>query len=158
MGGRRRAGELVAVFQAGQGAMTVSLVYILAGTIPYLKALIDDAASLSSFFTGGVPVRLLAALSSLPRTRLPPGPRFLRPLLLREPSMLDGPNDMGWLVFRLVLNRRRSSVPTLLEAKSGGGWGAPKPPEKLRASPRPIGARPPPLEACCRTFSISASC
>jgi hypothetical protein len=84
----------------------------------YLNALIDDDASFSSFLpAGGVPVRLLAALSSLPRTRLPPGPRFLRPLLLRDPSMLDGPNEIGgWLVFRLVRNRRRSSLPTLLEA------------------------------------------
>lgn len=84
--------------------------------LSHLNALIDDAASLSSFFAGGVPVRLLAALSSLPRTRFPPGPRFLRPLLLRDPSMLDGPNETGWLVFLLVLNRRRSSLPTLLEA------------------------------------------
>lgn len=61
-------------------------------------------------------MRLLAALSSLPRTKLPPGPRFLRPLLLREPSRLDGPKDTGWLVLRVVRNRRRSSLPTLLEA------------------------------------------
>ena len=82
----------------------------------YLNALIDEAASLSSFLpAGGVPVRLLAPLSSLPRTRLPPGPR-LRRLLLRDPSMLDGPNDMGWLVFRAVRRRRRSSLPTLLDA------------------------------------------
>lgn len=82
----------------------------------YLKAFIEEAASLSSFLpAGGVPVRLLAALSSLPRTRLPPGPRFRR-LLLREPSMLEGPNDMGWLADRPVRRRRRSSLPTLLEA------------------------------------------
>lgn len=133
----------------------------------YLKALIDEEASLSSFLpVGGVPVRLLAALSSLPRTKLPPGPpgppgpRFRRPLLLREPSMLDGPNDGGWLVVRAVRRRRRSSLPTLLDAKSGGGVGWPNP-EKLRASPRPIGGRPPPPGprlACCRIRSISAFC
>lgn len=89
----------------------------------YLNALADEAGSLSSFFGVDAPLRLLAALSSLPRTRFPPGPRFLRPLLLREPSMLDGPKDIGCVVFRLVRRRRRSSVPTLLEAKScGGGW------------------------------------
>lgn len=82
----------------------------------YLNALIDEEVSLSSFLEVGVPFRLLAALSSLPRTKLPPGPRFFRPLLLREPSMLEGPNDMGWLVLRVVRRRRRSSLPTLLEA------------------------------------------
>lgn len=88
----------------------------------YLNALREDTASFSSFFpAGGVPVRLLAPLSSPPRTRLPPGPRFLRPLLLREPNMLDGPKEAGWLSVRDVLRRRRSSLPTLLEAKSGGG-------------------------------------
>jgi len=81
-----------------------------------LKALTEDVGSLSSFLpAGGVPVRLLAPLSSPPRTRLPPGPKFLRPLLLREPNMLEGPKDMGWTV-RAFLRRRRSSVPTLLEA------------------------------------------
>jgi hypothetical protein len=83
----------------------------------YLNAFIDAEASLSSFFPAvGVPERLLAALSSLPRTKLPPGPRFLRPLLLRDPSMLDGPKDIGWVLLRVVRRRRRSSLPTLLDA------------------------------------------
>lgn len=82
--------------------------------VSYLKAFMEE---LSSFLLPvGVPVRLLAALSSLPRTRLPPGPRFLRPLLVREPRRLEGPNDMGWLVLRVARRRRRSSLPTLLEA------------------------------------------
>jgi len=102
-------------------------------------------------------VRLLAPLSSLPRTKLPPGPRFLRPLLLREPNMLEGPKDGGWLVLLVLLRRRRSSLPTLLDAKSGGGAWFLKSPEKLRASPRPKGGRPP-LLACWRRRSISASC
>lgn len=127
---------------------------------PHLNAFIEDAASLSSFLSfpaGGVPVRLLAPLSSLPRTKLPPGPRFLRPLLLREPNMLEGPKDGGWLVLLVLLRRRRSSLPTLLDAKSGGGAWFLKSPEKLRASPRPKGGRPP-LLACWRRRSISASC
>lgn len=76
----------------------------------------DEVLSFSSFLlAGGVPVRLLAVLSSPPRTRLPPGPRFRRPLLLRDPNMLDGPNDMGCVCVRPVLSRRRSSLPTLLD-------------------------------------------
>ena len=87
---------------------------------PHLNAFVEDAASLSSFLSlppGGVPVRLLAPLSSPPRTKLPPGPILLRPLLLlREPNMLEGPKDIGGLVFLVVFSRRRSSVPTLLDA------------------------------------------
>lgn len=59
---------------------------------PYLKAFLLDVSP-SSFFwesltAGGVPVRLLASL------RVPPGPRFLRPLLVRPAlSRLLGPKD-----------------------------------------------------------------
>jgi len=91
-----------------------------------LNALVLDSSFFSlSFPAGGVPVRLLALLSS-PRLSSPPGPRPRRPLLVRPPSRLGGPNDpvpvlLGLRAFR-VPSLRRSSVPTRLELSGGGIW------------------------------------
>ncbi len=91
------------------------------------------------------------APDSSPALMFPPGPSVLRPLLLRELSSAEGPNDvMGpWLTCREPADRvsfRRSSVPTVFFCMSGGCimlyW--PPPLEYVRASPRPEGIRPPP--------------
>jgi hypothetical protein len=52
------------------------------------------------------------------RNRLPVLPKQLRLSASANPAprRLDGPNDMGWLVLRVARRRRRSSLPTLLEA------------------------------------------
>jgi len=91
-----------------------------------LNAFTLDSSFFCSF-TGGVPVRLLPALSSRWASRLPPGPKFLRPLFVRPLRRLVGPKlppgpDV-WLGFLAVLlpSLRNSSVPTLLELWSGGG-------------------------------------
>jgi len=85
------------------------------------NAFMLDSSFFSFSFTGGVPVRLLPALSSRCARRLPPGPRFLRPLFVRPLSRLVGPKlppgPEAWLGFLDVLlpSLRSSSVPTLLE-------------------------------------------
>jgi len=119
----------------------------------YLKAFCFAASfssfSFLSFCAGGVPVLLEAPESS------PPFPMLLGPKVLRVFEPLAANIDVGpktvlpcELACRdpaLLPSLRRSSMPTVFFWKSGGGimpyW---PPPEKLRASPRPIGMRPPP--------------
>ncbi len=115
--------------------------------LTYPNVFVDVPGSLS---LGGVAVRDDAPDSS-PALMFPPGPSVLRPLLLRELSSAEGPNDgMGpWLTCREPADRpsfRRSSMPTVFFCMSGGCimlYGPP-PLEYVRASPRPVGIRPPP--------------
>jgi len=60
-----------------------------------LKALVLDSSFFSFSLTGGVPVRLLLPLSSRFASKLPPGPKFLRPLPCRPLSRLGGPKAPG---------------------------------------------------------------